>query len=381
VVAEQVEIFGGDVADYDFGTYTFIADYLPQVSGDGMEHRNSTIITGSRGLAEAEFAQIGALSHEFFHSWNVERLRPAELEPFDFTRANPTPSLWFAEGFTNYYGPLAIRRAGLSSIDEFLQGMSGALNYVLNTAGRTYGSPTEMSLRAPFVDAATSIDPVNPNIFTSYYTYGQVLALALDLQLRGRAGGKTLDDYMRHMWKAHGIPEKPYTTADLERGLGIVAGDPAFARRFFARSIEGSAIPDLAPLLAQAGLTLRPANPRKAWIGAIGFDAEDGALRLAGYPAPGTPIYAAGLSKGDRVVSVGGKTIATEADWSEAIGRHAPGDVVDIAFEQRGIERQAKLTFASDPTLEVVRNEAIGKPLSPQQSAFRAAWIGADKRP
>ena len=376
VVAEHIKVFGGDVANYDFGTYTVIADYLPQASGDGMEHRNSTIVTGSRGLAEADFAQIGAVSHEFFHSWNVERLRPAELEPFDFTRANPTPSLWFAEGFTNYYGPLAIRRAGLSSIDDFLGGISGALNYVLNTAGRTYGSPAEMSLRAPFVDAATSIDPANPNIFTSYYAYGQVLALALDLQLRGRAGGKTLDDYMRQMWKTHGIAEKPYTTADLERALGIVAGDRAFARSFFEQSIEGSAIPDLAPLLAQAGLTLRSANPGRAWAGAVAFETEGGLPRLSRYPAPETPIYAAGLDKGDRIVSVGGMPIATEADWSEAIGRHAPGDIVDIVFEQRGSKRQARLTLANDPTLEVVRNETIGKPLTPRQSAFRASWMG-----
>jgi predicted metalloprotease with PDZ domain len=301
--------------------------------------------------------------------------------PYDYSREQYTRELWFAEGFTNYYGPLAILRARLSSIDEYLQGTSGALNYVFNTPGRTYGSPMEMSLRAPFVDAATSIDPVNPNIFTSYYTYGQVLALALDLQLRGRPGGKTLDDYMRLMWRTHGVPEKPYTTADLERALATLTGDAAFADRFFTQSIEGSAIPDLAPLLAQAGLTLRPANPAKAWAGQVQFETADGALQLASYPASGTPIYAAGVSKGDRIVSLNGKAIKKEADWSEAIGRHAPGDVVDIAFEQRGIERQAKLTLASDPTLEVVRNETIGKPLTPAQSAFRTAWIGAEKRP
>ena len=84
---------------------------LAQISGDGMEHRNSTFISQPRSLKEADFAQIDTLSHEFTHSWNVERLRPRELEPFDFTRANPTPSLWFAEGFTQYIGPLMVRRA------------------------------------------------------------------------------------------------------------------------------------------------------------------------------------------------------------------------------------------------------------------------------
>ena len=167
VIAQHYALFGR-APRYDYGTYTFIADYMPQIAGDGMEHRNSTIITQPRGLAEANYAQLNTLSHEFVHSWNVERLRPAELEPFDFTRANPTPSLWFAEGFTQYYGPLLIRRAGESSVDDFLRGLGGTLNGVVNGSGRRYGGPEEMSLRAPFVDAAKSIDRTNPNIFISY---------------------------------------------------------------------------------------------------------------------------------------------------------------------------------------------------------------------
>jgi len=185
VIAQHYALFG-QAPRYDYGTYTFIADYMPQIAGDGMEHRNSTIITDRRGLAEAKFAQLNTLSHEFVHSWNVERLRPAELEPFDFTRANPTPSLWFAEGFTQYYGPLMIRRAGEMSVDDFLRGLGGTLSGVVNAPARRYGGPEEMSLRAPFVDAAKAIDQVNPNIFVSYYPYGAVVALSLDRQLRQR---------------------------------------------------------------------------------------------------------------------------------------------------------------------------------------------------
>ncbi|HWW11985.1 MAG TPA: M61 family peptidase, partial [Brevundimonas sp.] len=244
VVDQLIAVFG-DVPDFDYGTYTFLADYMPQVSGDGMEHRNSTVISGSRSLADADYGQIGTLSHEFFHSWNVERLRPAELEPFDFTRANATPSLWFAEGFTNYYGPLAIRRAGLSTVDRFLAEIGGQANVIVNTPARSYGSPQEMSLRAPFVDAAASIDPTNPNIFTSYYTYGAALALTLDLTLRQRFEGLTLDDYMRQMWRTHGRTEKAYTPDDLRAGLAEVTGDPAFAQAFFDASVRGSELPDL----------------------------------------------------------------------------------------------------------------------------------------
>ena len=376
VVAEQIRVFG-DVPDFDFGTYTFLADYLPQVAGDGMEHRNSTYLTGPQSLREANFAQLGTLSHEFIHAWNVERLRPAELEPFDFTRANPTPSLWFAEGFTSYYGPLTIRRAGESSVDEYLKGISSGLNYVLNRPGRRYGSPQEMSLRAPFVDAAESIDPANPNIFTSYYTYGAVLGLALDLTLRQRFEGLTLDHYMRHLWRTYGVSEKPYRTDDLRRALAEVTGDRGFADQFFASSIEGSALPNFEPLLAGAGLKLRLRNAGRAYAGPAQLEPGEGGLVLGGYAAPGTPLYEAGVEKGDRIISVGGVAIASPADWDRALAPRAPGDEVEIRFIQRGRERNSRMRLVADPTLEVVRNEAAGLPVSAAQRAFRNAWLGA----
>jgi predicted metalloprotease with PDZ domain len=366
------------VPDFDFGTYTFLADYLPHVSGDGMEHRNSTVLSGSRSLAEADYGQIGTLSHEFFHSWNVERIRPKELEPFDFTRANATPSLWFAEGFTNYYGPLAIRRAGVSNIDRFLAEIGGQANVIVNTPARAYGSPQEMSLRAPFVDAAASIDPNNPNIFTSYYTYGATLALTLDLTLRQRFPGKTLDDYMRWMWRHHGVTEVPYAPDDLRKGLAAVTGDQAFADAFFANSIDRSGLPDLAPLLAQAGVVMKPRNATGAWAGPARLQVADSVVRLAGATVPNTPLYVAGLDGGDEIVRLGETAIDSQANWDDALKALKPGDTVSITFIQRGVERTAQLTLASDPNFELVRTELVGGTVTPQQLAFRAAWLGAD---
>src|SRR5699024_10192725 len=158
VVAEQIAIYK-EPADYDYGSYTFIADYLPYANGDGMEHRNSTILTSSRPLeGDGLMRNISTLSHEFFHSWNVERIRPKSLEPFDFMEANMSDALWFAEGFTSYYDDLTIRRAGLTSNKEYAADWAGTLNYVLNSPGNSYYNPIEMSRQAPFVDAATSVD-------------------------------------------------------------------------------------------------------------------------------------------------------------------------------------------------------------------------------
>jgi predicted metalloprotease with PDZ domain len=377
VVAQHIAMWGEHPA-YDFGTYTFIADYMPQISGDGMEHRNSTIISQPRSFAAAKFAQIDTLSHEFFHSWNVERIRPAELEPFDFTRANPTPSLWLAEGFTQYYGPLMIRRAGESAIDAYLRGVGQTVNALTNGTARRYGGPQEMSLRAPFVDAAKSIDATNPNIFVSYYTYGAGLALALDLTLRQRYPGITLDTFMRHLWQTFGKPERPYTRADLSRALGEVTKDPAFANAFFKNSVAASALPDYAPLLDQAGLKLRPANPTAAWLGNVRLKAIGTEVRIDGAPAPDTPLYRAGLDNGDQIVSLGRTAITSDADAAAALRRYKPGQTTDITYRQRGFERRAKLTFLADPAVEVVRYETAGVEPTAQQLAFRTAWLGPD---
>ncbi len=376
VVAQQIAIFG-DVPDFDFGSYTFLADYLPWVSGDGMEHRNSTVISDTRSLVDADYDQLGTLSHEFFHAWNVERLRPAELEPFDFTRANPTPSLWFAEGFTSYYGPLAIRRAGEATVDDFLAEMGGQLNFIQNSPARRYGSPQEMSLRAPFVDAATSIDPTNPNIFASYYPYGAVIALALDLTLRERFEGVTLDHYMRHMWRTHGIGERAYTPDDLRAGLAAVTGDTRFADEFFAASVNRSELPDFAPLFARAGVIVRQKDPAKAFAGVSRLQIAGTVARIGASPAPGTPVHVAGLDRGDEIVSVAGVDIDSQADWDRVLAGAKAGDTVEIRFLQRGAERRATLRFASDPEIELVRAEAAGGEVSPEQMTFRRAWLGA----
>ena len=376
VVNEQIKLFG-EAPRYDFGTYTFIADYLPHVNGDGMEHRNSTILSTTRSLHRADFSQLGTLSHEFIHSWNVERMRPAELEPFDFTRANPTPSLWFAEGFTSYYGPLMIHRAGESSLSDYISSLSGTLNFVLNSRGRRFAGPAGMSLRAPFVDAATAIDPTNnDNIFTSYYPYGAVIGLALDLTLRGQGGGLALDDYMRHMWRKHGVTEDPYTLDNLRIGLGELTGDPAFADEFFNRYILQGALPDLAALLAQAGLELGPRNPGAPWAGDVDFDQDGDALIIADNTIIDTPLYAAGLDRGDEIIRLGRFEIDSERDFGDALSRYRPGETVEILFRSRGEERRAELTIAEDEALGVQSFESAGRELTAAQAAFRAAWLG-----
>src|SRR3989442_3526982 len=151
IVREERGVYH-ELAPYDTGTYTFIADYLPWDNGDGMEHRNSTIITSSSSIRVNRAGLLGTVSHEFFHSWNVERIRPKSLEPFNFDEANMSGELWLAEGFTNYYGPLALQRAGLTQLGEFAATIGSAINTVTFSPGREIRTAEEMSQMAPFVD-------------------------------------------------------------------------------------------------------------------------------------------------------------------------------------------------------------------------------------
>lgn len=245
IVREARRVFG-EFAPFDGGTYTFIADYLPWAAGDGMEHRNSTILTSSWSLRSSSLDLLDTVAHEFFHSWNVERIRPRTLEPFNLEDTNISGELWFAEGFTSYYAPLLTRRAGLTTTKAFADDMGRAVNAVIVSPGRRLRTAEQMSQHAPFVDAATAIDRTSfDNTFLSYYTWGQAIGLGLDLSLRDRTDGRvSLDDFMRAMWQRFGRPggapgyvEKPYTMDDLRTVLVDVSGDAAFATDFFARFI------------------------------------------------------------------------------------------------------------------------------------------------
>ncbi|HEX6981597.1 MAG TPA: PDZ domain-containing protein [Balneolaceae bacterium] len=380
VVAEQIAVFN-EPADYDFGTYTFIADYLPYVYGDGMEHRNSTILTSRRSLeGENALRNLYTLSHEFFHSWNVERIRPETLEPFNFMEANVSKALWFAEGFTSYYDDLMIRRAGLISNEEYANDWSGSLNYVLNSAGNTFYNPIEMSMQAPFVDAAASIDAQNKyNTFISYYSWGSVLGLGLDLMLRSTFEDITLDDYMRLMWQKYGKTEKPYNIADLQQTLAEVTDSTQFAEQFFEEHIyQGNHI-DLKPLLANAGFLLQKANPGEAVIsfGQAKIDYKNGTSVIASNTEIGSPLYKAGLDDGDIILSIAGTQINNARDLQQLLTSHAPGDELPITFTSLGEEYETTVTLVEDQTLELVTFEQAGKELTEEMKNFRQDWLGS----
>jgi predicted metalloprotease with PDZ domain len=383
IVRQEGAIFG-EYPDYEPGAYTFLADYLPYADGDGMEHRNSTVITAAGSIATSRDRLLDTVAHEFFHCWNVERIRPKGLEPFDFDRANLSGELWLAEGFTQYYGPLAMQRAQLADLGSTARTF-GRLIDTVSGPGHLVRTAEEMSRMAPFIDGGQSVDRTNwSTTVISYYPFGGAIALALDLTLRDRSEGRlSLDDFMRAMWKTFGKPggsregyvDHPYTIADAEATLAAVSGDQAFAHDFFARYIQGHDVADYGRLLARAGFTIKKRHPGRAWLGDLRLESRDGS-RVGELVPPTWPVYAAGLDEDDAVQQIDGQRIAATSDIATVMQRHKPGDTVTMVFVDRsGAAKTASITLIEDPHTEVLPLDPGA--LTAAQRAFRDRWLGA----
>ena len=388
IVREAKHVFR-EYPPFEGNTYTFIADYLPWANGDGMEHRNSTVLTSPFSIRNSRADLLDTISHEFFHAWNVERIRPQSLEPFNFEDVNMSGELWLGEGFTNYYGALVMKRAGLATVRTFAQDMGEAINTVVNSPGRTFSSAVQMSQMATFVDRVASDRTNFANTFISYYSWGSIIGLGLDLTLRDRSEGRvTLDDFMRMLWEKYGRPgtktpgvvETPYTMEHLKASLAAVAGDAAFAEEFFARYIEGREVVDYTGLLARAGLILRPHAAGRAWAGQLRTQDEKTGARIVSDVLIGTPVYHAGLERDDTIVSLGGARVTSSGDVDRAVIARKPGDSLQVVFDRRGERITAILKLVEDPTLELVPAEEAGQPLTDAQRKFRDSWLSSAAR-
>ena len=385
IVRQEGMIFG-EFPDFEPGFYTFLADYLPYVNGDGMEHRNSTVMTSTGSIRGSRRSLLETVAHEFFHSWNVERIRPRSLEPFDLERANASAELWLAEGFTQYYGTLSLQRAGIADLRATADALTDFVEADVVEPGRAARSAEEMSRMAVFVDGGTQVDRTNwPATYISYYPLGGAIALALDLTLRDRSDSRvTLDDFMRAMWRVHGKPggaregdvDHPYTSADAEARLAEVSGDALFAANFFSRFIRGRDAADYATLLARAGFAVRPRSPGRPWWGDFRLEPKGGGLTIASLVATASPAYVAGLDQDDELRQVDDDRVRSPEDVVAIVQRHRPGDRLRVRYVDRtGVEKTTTVSLAADPHLEVVPIEATGAAITPAQRAFREHWL------
>ena len=385
-IVEEAIAMWGEPAGYDLGTYTFLLDYLPWGSGDGMEHRNSTIIASTQDIGDRarRISRLGTLSHEFFHSWNMERLRSKEIEPFNFDGEDMSGDLWLGEGFTNYYGPLIIRRAGLYTDDEYASQIGNAVIETINSPARMHGSPVDMSRAAIFFDGGAYLDPTNrQNTFLSYYTWGSVIAAALDLTLRERFG-KTLDDYMRLLWREYGkhqsaafAPARPYTHADLRASLSTLTGDAAFAGDFFDRYVDGREVPDFTSLLAPAGFRLDVDSTASPYLGASLDDDSTGVF--VNWSQAGGSLYDAGIANGDIIFTIDGARVVSIDSLNAIISRRKVGDAVNVGVIQHRVRRIVPMTIRGQRKMRVITYEKAGLTVTPEIQRFRQSWLGSKR--
>jgi predicted metalloprotease with PDZ domain len=252
----------------EFEQYTFLFHFDPTTRrGDGMEHLNSTQIIETGPLSDAGVLEGAedAAAHEFFHVWNVKRLRPVGLGPWDFTRPLVTQGLWIAEGFTNYYGKLSQRRAGVWNDEQLLKSYAGAIGGIENSPGSKLTSAVDASILAPFIDRASSDQRTNvQNTLVSYYPKGETLAVTLDLLIRGRSKGRSsLDEVMRRAYEefylkspndSYYLKGRGYTVEEFRSLASRVAGFDL--SDFFRRHVYGVEPPPYDEALAYVGLRL-----------------------------------------------------------------------------------------------------------------------------
>ncbi|HEY7234482.1 MAG TPA: hypothetical protein VH539_10060 [Gemmatimonadaceae bacterium] len=250
--------------------YTFLFN-IGYAGGDGMEHLYSTQIINRNPWHDEDvlLPGIGTAAHEYFHVWNVKRVRPIALGPFDYTREQYQPSLWVAEGWTQYYGQTALYRAGVLARDGFYGMIANSIvRPNLTEPGRKETSARMASFEAPFWDGAQPGYAVNPNDFFSYYTKGAGLALYFDLLIRSRSqNARSLDDAFRNLrrlsWEqpnaSYYLQGRGYTEEDVERAVSEAAGTNL--HDWFVRHVGGVEDPDFDEALGWAGLRLvRGAN-------------------------------------------------------------------------------------------------------------------------
>lgn len=372
IALAQNDVFG-ELPQFDFGKYTFLACYIPNATGDGMEHRNSTVLTARESLGgNGMRSNIGTVSHEFFHIWNVERIRPKSLEPFNYAEANMSGELWFAEGFTSYYTNLTLCRAGIISPAEYVEGLTGTFNYVWNSPGRQFFNPIEMSYQAPFVDAATSVDAVNrENTFISYYSYGTVLGLALDLSLRQNK--LDLDGYMKLIWQSHGKNETPYTIEDLHQSLIAYAGKE-LADSFFNNYIYASGMPDFKALFSSVGVTLKQ-NLGQPYFGAS-VTVPDYAMGIIQRNTfIGSPAYKAGLDRGDVITAINAVPLTKGQDFGDLISKFKVGESVQVDFIRYGVPKSTTVLLMGNPAYTLYLMEKEGGKPSKKVLKNRKDWL------
>ncbi|HEY6548246.1 MAG TPA: PDZ domain-containing protein, partial [Vicinamibacteria bacterium] len=370
-----VRAAGAFWGSFPYPRYVFL-NFITEAGG-GLEHKASTLLLTSRYRTRTRKGYLGWLSlvaHEHFHAWNVKRLRPAALGPFDYEAEAYTKDLWISEGLTDYYADLLVRRAGISTDKEYLRALSEPIETVETTPGRKV-QPVEMASFDAWIKHYRP-DENTPTTAIDYYAKGAVVGFLLDATIRQRTGGaKSLDDVLRLAYSQYSgdrgfTPEEFRQAAETASGLDLAA--------FFAAYVAGTAELDYGPALDYYGLRFKPEKddedddkPKKAWLG-LQVRLEGGRV-LVSQVRRDTPGFAAGFNADDEVLAVGGFRVRAD-QWDTRLESYKPGETVDVLVARRDRLVTLRATFAKEPLVRKL--EALKEATEEQKQRLRA-WLGA----
>jgi predicted metalloprotease with PDZ domain len=341
-------------------------------AGGGLEHKNSFLTMSSRYATRTHrryLGWLGLVAHEYFHNWNVKRLRPIELGPFDYEMENYVKTLWVAEGFTDYYADVLVRRARLSTDAEYFEGLSNQIEAVQTTPGRLVTAVNMASFDTWIKQYRPDENTDNTTI--DYYPKGAVIGFLLDAKIRKATNGtKTLDDGMRLALQRYS-GEKGFTPEQFYQAMSETAG--VDLTPFFKHAAESTEELDYTEALDYFGLRFRPVDTANAgaFIGAQ--TRVDGGRLVVSVVPRGTPAFESGLNVGDEILAIDDVRVRSDG-LAARLEAYSPGDKVQLLVGRRDRLTRLDVTLGADPgrrwRLEM-RTDA-----TPEQKTRVRAWLG-----
>lgn len=354
--------------------YTFIVHNFAR-GGGGLEHLNSTVLGASRGAYATEKGYngfLGLVAHEYHHLWNVKRLRPVALGPFDYENENYTTNLWIAEGFTAYYEHKLMLRAGLTKPDKFISDLIKATNDVMNTPGAKIQSAAESSFDAWIKYYRP--DENSNNTSVSYYSKGEVVGLLMDLEIAKATNGKySLDDVMRAMYEQCKTQGRGYTDAEFKAKVEKISG--ISFTDFWTKYVTGTYPVEYAKYFGYAGIKVHDENQGKsiAYFG-IASKVTEG-RNLITSVSRNSAAWVDGLNVGDELISIDGIPVDSVINSMPVLTSKKVGDVITVNIKRDRLDKNIKVTLKNSPNVQLMGN--MNELTEPEQLVLKR-WMGVN---